>query len=290
MTTCYSDSDNRTLKLNCKNEVANKKAPYYIQDQSIELQDSVLFAIPMCSDSSVFFSVLERQTEVNDYKAKKNTGSIVLLTLDKMVVNFHGLWSIEVLPMSEATILFSFLDYRTKHSFEAREGNTENYNEDNVLIKNKKNLALTVSNKYKSLLSIFVYELLKIEDVLFELLFDFFRKSENYWIVHFLLAQVLEEDNEKLNIKVGQASKKYGVSESYFRKLCHKTFARSPKKQIRFWRAAHSILELIEKGKPIVHIAGHNGYSSSSHFSSEIKFFFGLTPKEFKKLKGLLNE
>jgi AraC-like DNA-binding protein len=49
-------------------------------------------------------------------------------------------------------------------------------------------------------------------------------------------------------------------------------------------------LQLIENDQSIGTIAGDNGYASSSHFSSEIKSLFGITPREFKKLEGLLHE
>ncbi|MGL4721263.1 MAG: helix-turn-helix domain-containing protein, partial [Kluyvera intermedia] len=214
---------------------------------------------------------------------------IVLSTLDDMEIVFWGDWMVEILSISQATTLFSFLDYQAKSRSviaKPRMAETNNY----LLMRTERNLAILVDDECKSLIGLLIFTLLKPQGHRLENLFSFVRSVESYWVAHFLLSQVMNEDKESESNKIGIASKIYGVSESYFRKLCHHAFTQGPKKQLRLWRAAHSALQLIEKDNSIAAVAGKNGYASSSHFSSEIKSLFGITPREFKKLEGLLHE
>ena len=189
--------------------------------------------------------------------------------------------------MSQVTTLFSFLDYQTKCPEASGEGIE---GQENVMLLTASHLVLRVEHENKSLMALLISSLLAPQDRRLASLFAFVRNVESYWIAHFLLSQVMNEDKESETHKIYNASRIYGVSESYFRKLCHHAFTRGPKKQLRLWRAANSALQLIENDQSIATIAGDNGYASSSHFSSEIKSLFGITPREFKKLEGLLHE
>lgn len=271
------------------NDSANAEMPLYVSDACIDLNNGVLFARPLNSESIMNVSPSGELRENYDDRLNNILQPIVLSTLDNMEIAFRGDWMVEILSMSQATTLFSFLDYQAKSrsvNTEARVGETNT----SLLMHTERNLAILVDDECKSLMGMLIFTLLKPQDRRLENLFSFVRNVESYWIAHFLLSQVMNEDKESDSHKIGNASKIYGVSESYFRKLCHHAFTRGPKKQLRLWRAAHSALQLIEKDHSIAAIAGNNGYASSSHFSSEIKSLFGITPREFKKLEGLLHE
>jgi AraC-like DNA-binding protein len=118
----------------------------------------------------------------------------------------------------------------------------------------------------------------------------FIRNIESYWITYFLLSRFMDVEKKGENFKLSSASSDYGVSETYFRKLCRNAFIFGPKKQLRIWRAAQSALQLIEKDISIEMVAMDNSYASSSHFTSEMKSIFGITPRELRKMVGLFHE
>ncbi|MDR3106187.1 MAG: helix-turn-helix domain-containing protein [Yokenella regensburgei] len=271
------------------NDRAHAGMLLFVSDECIELNNGMLFARPLNSESVMAVSASGELRENYDDRLNNILHPIVLSTLDNMEIAFGGDWMVEILSMSQATTLFSFLDYQAKSRSviaEPREGETNT----SLLMHTERNLVILVDDECKSLMGMLIFTLLKPKDHRLGNLFSFVRNVESYWIAHFLLSQVMNEDKESDSHKIGNASKIYGVSESYFRKLCHHAFTRGPKKQLRLWRAAHSALQLIEKDNSISAIAGNNGYASSSHFSSEIKSLFGITPREFKKLEGLLHE
>lgn len=261
---------------------------FNVSNMNFVLENSMLFAWPQSGESTLAFITAEE----DGWPSIRNEGiqhSIVLSTVNKMDVALTGVWVIETLTMSQATTLFSFLDYQTKCRGSVSNG-TEKECESSTLVRTEKHLAVSLGDENKSMMAILISTLLKPQHHRLESLFSFIRGVESYWISYFLLCQMMNEDKESDCHKIAHVSRTYGVSESYFRKLCHDAFTRGPKKQLRLWRAAHSALQLIEKDNSISTIAGNNGYSSSSHFSSEIKSLFGITPREFKKLENLLHE
>ena len=264
-------------------------APLVVSDEIVELDNGVLFARPLGHDSVMALITSGEQDEFLVESKENIRQSVVLSTLNRMNVTFSGEWVIETLTMSQATTLFSFLDYQAKSRGDLS-GRLEDVKSHPALMHTERNLVVLIEKENKSMMGMLISTMLKPQDRRLESMFSFIRNVESYWISHFLLSQVMNEDKESDSHKIGNASKIYGVSESYFRKLCHHAFTRGPKKQLRLWRAAHSALQLIEKDNSISAIAGNNGYASSSHFSSEIKSLFGITPREFKKLEGLLHE
>ncbi|MFV8988110.1 helix-turn-helix domain-containing protein [Serratia fonticola] len=260
-----------------------------VRDECIELNNGVLFARPLNNEAAMAFSASGERKENYGGRLKKISQPIVLSTLDKMKITFDGKWVIETLSMSQAATLFSFLDYQTKfHKVNSKP--CLGAMNSSLLMHTVRNLALLVADECKSMMGMLILTLLKPQDCRLKSLFSFIRSLENYWVSHFLLSQFMNNDKESDSLKISNVSEVYGVSASYFRKLCNHAFTRGPKKQLRLWRAAHSALQLIEKDNSISTTAENNGYASSSHFSSEIKSLFGITPKEFKKLGGLLHE
>lgn len=257
-----------------------------IDCKDIKCHSAILFARPV-NQHSIMSLAVDQTEEERAVAFDTIRHAVIIATLSKIHLCFSGEWIVEVKSMSQATTLFSFLDYQAKcpeASGESREG------QDNVMLLTASHLVLRVEYENKSLMALLISSLLDPQDRRLESLFTFVRNVESYWIAHFLLSQVMNEDKESETHKIYNASRIYGVSESYFRKLCHHAFTRGPKKQLRLWRAANSALQLIENDQSIATIAGDNGYASSSHFSSEIKSLFGITPREFKKLEGLLHE
>lgn len=273
------------------NEKERVIIPINENDGIVDLNNGVLFARPKSVNSVMTLITSSKQEHYPGGEQQKISEPVVLSTLDSMRIIFSGEWVIETLTMSQATTLFSFLDYQAK-SRSGISGRSEQDKDQNhsVLVHTDRDLAVIIEKENKSMMGMLISYLLKPQDRRLETLFTFIRSVESYWVAQFLLSQVMNEDKESDRHKISNASKVYGVSESYFRKLCHHAFDRGPKKQLRLWRAAYSALQLIEKDNSIAAIAGNNGYASSSHFSSEIKSLFGITPREFKKLEGLLHE
>ncbi|AUX72531.1 helix-turn-helix domain-containing protein [Erwinia pyrifoliae] len=251
----------------------------------IEFSNSLVFAKPLNESSYLGFSSdgnrIDGELRINQ--------SSVFASLDTMKIKVTGDWLFEQLSMPQVAILISFLDYhdnpcRIIHS------KTGNYYDESLIIQNDRFYISKVNYSGRCLVALLIGRRLRSVDYGIENLFNFVRRIENYWISHFLLSQFLKEEKDSSADRLYNASKSYGVSESYFRKLCHNTFSRGPKKQLRIWRASYSALQLIEKDNSIATIAGNNGYASSSHFSSEIKSIFGIRPREFKDLKGFFYE
>lgn len=268
------------------NDVKQSEGQRKIVRKCIDLNNGIIFARPLDEQSVLSFTITE--TEGNGVVDKSDIRHpTVLATRSNMHVGLEGEWQTEIMPMSQAATLFSFLDFQSK----CREIKMpDNASSQTILLHTDLHLVVAAGAADKSFMGMLMNAMLNPQEYRLDSLFVFVRNVESYWISHFLLSQVMNEDKESDTHKIYNASKVYGVSESYFRKLCHHAFTRGPKKQLRIWRAANSALQLIEKDNSIAMIAGDNGYASSSHFSSEIKSHFGITPREFKKLEGLLHE
>ncbi|KIH84549.1 Type III secretion thermoregulatory protein (LcrF,VirF,transcription regulation of virulence plasmid) [Pseudomonas batumici] len=98
------------------------------------------------------------------------------------------------------------------------------------------------------------------------------RQSPDYWLVRFLLEQGTA--SEKL---IGLA-KRYGVSVSHFRRLCHQALGCAAKPELRDWRTAKALLSMIGSECSLTDVALEFGYASSSHFSKEVRELLGVAP------------
>ncbi|MGL4978292.1 MAG: helix-turn-helix domain-containing protein [Plesiomonas sp.] len=99
------------------------------------------------------------------------------------------------------------------------------------------------------------------------------RGTESYWLVRFLLAQSVYGDTLK------DLGDRYGVSNSHFRRLCRQALGGGAKSELRDWRMARSLLDVVERQGTLTEVALKHGYSSSSHFSNEIRQLFGVSPR-----------
>ncbi|WP_224653923.1 helix-turn-helix domain-containing protein [Pectobacterium versatile] len=259
----------------------------FLRDEILEFNNVLLFARPVNKYSVLSFIMCSTNND-GEYQ-NYASASAVLATQDSMVLRLQGEWIVEIFPISQITTLFSFLDYQEKTC--SRVSDSDNDATKNpATMTSKRCFFSLVENEKNNFFDMVISYRLRQNESSIDDMFAFVRNIESYWIASFLLSQLMSDDKSRDTHKLYNVCKIYGVSESYFRKLCNNAFSCGPKKQLRLWRAAYSALQLIEKDNSISMIAGDNGYASSSHFSSEIKSLFGITPREFKKLKGFLHE
>lgn len=285
----YSDSiqyrGNKLFRLSSNKMRATVSTVGLLDNGVVKLNNSLVFARPLESTSSLKFSpnndLVNEVVNINQ--------SSVLASMDSMKIKVTGNWAFEEISMPQVAILVSFLDYQANRCRIIR-SKTKDYSDTSVIMQTERFYISNLSCNANCFVALLISSKLRPVDYGIESFLSFIRKIENYWISHFLLSQLFNEDKDSGTDRLYNASKSYGVSESYFRKLCHNTFTRGPKKQLRIWRASHSALQLIEKDKSIATIAGNNGYASSSHFSSEIKSIFGIRPREFRDLEVFFNE
>lgn len=105
-------------------------------------------------------------------------------------------------------------------------------------------------------------------------LHDLLRRMEHYSLVRYLL------DGTETNLSLHDLGKMYGLSYSHFRRLCKNALGGKVKTELCSWRMARCILDIIEGKDDMTTIAHKYGYSSSSHFSAEVRNRLGITPRE----------
>ncbi|KVN98512.1 hypothetical protein WJ69_34205 [Burkholderia ubonensis] len=101
------------------------------------------------------------------------------------------------------------------------------------------------------------------------------RGFEPYRLVRFLLS---EHGQVKSVAALGE---RYGLSKSHFNRLCRQVLGNGVKHELRLWRATEAMLQVFERQEAMTVIAYEHGFSSSSHFSREIKQLFGVSPRRF---------
>lgn len=100
------------------------------------------------------------------------------------------------------------------------------------------------------------------------------RKTEYYGLVRYLI----EGTTTSLNLY--ELGRVYGLSYSHFRRLCRNALGVKVKAELCNWRMARCVLEILEGQSDMTTVAHKYGYSSSSHFSSEVKQRIGKTPRD----------
>jgi AraC-like DNA-binding protein len=101
---------------------------------------------------------------------------------------------------------------------------------------------------------------------------DLLRQGENYRLLHFLLNQGASSE------KLGFLARRYGVSVSHFRRLCHHALGGAAKPEMREWRTAQALLAMTKGKQSLTDVALEFGFASSSHFSKEIRKLVGVKP------------
>ncbi|KVD78006.1 AraC family transcriptional regulator [Burkholderia sp. ABCPW 14] len=176
-------------------------------------------------------------------------------------------WKFHKIPVYEASKLLAFLEHSMKRDF-GRSGSGCGVRE--VIVETPGDL------------NIWKFERWLIERVmgggsLDARFFDFLRSQETYGLVRFLLGERLS------NKTIPELSERYGVSESHFRRLCKQALGKSLKRELRQWRAATALLDVVEGQQSMTQLAMSHGFASPSHFSQEIKNLFGLSPGQFRR-------
>ena len=103
------------------------------------------------------------------------------------------------------------------------------------------------------------------------------RSREAYSLISFLLQDHAQGRDRLLDI-----CRTYGLSTSYFRKLCKKMLGHNAKSTLSHWRAVNALLDIVTKSHSILNVALVNGYSSASHISRDIHRKFGYAPSAFR--------
>lgn len=242
-----------------------------------QVHDKVLYLLPLSKNA--YFSI---HTNEGPGKWVKPFHAIIVGVHSLVTFCFYGEWRLVDIPLNDAAALLAFTEYDIKYNDEIQSSiiNVEETVFYSLLVKDQK----------VTLQDILLLSKKPAYQESYAGLYHFIRQRESYWIVNYLLSLIVSGNGDAMNNKIQEVSKRYGVSESYFRKLCHRYLKRGAKGQMRIWRAAYCALQLIEGNSSISVIAQDNGYSSSSHFSMEMKSFFGITPKNFRALEGFLYE
>ncbi len=93
---------------------------------------------------------------------------------------------------------------------------------------------------------------------------------EAYQLVRFVL--------EHPDFGVQQLADRYGLSVAQFRRIGRKAFGRSLKEQLRLLRAGRVLHRYADTGHTFTRLSSDFGFSSPSHFCSEIKSLLGRSP------------
>ncbi|VVO48254.1 hypothetical protein PS880_00162 [Pseudomonas fluorescens] len=110
------------------------------------------------------------------------------------------------------------------------------------------------------------------------------RGDESYRLLEFLHEHAF--GGEKLQ----DLAPVYGVSVSHFRRLCHQALGGTAKSELRDWRVARALLSMVEGAHSLTSVAYEHGYSSSSHFSKEIRDRVGVAPSSLVDITRLPSE
>lgn len=94
---------------------------------------------------------------------------------------------------------------------------------------------------------------------------------ESYQLVRFVL--------ENPDLGVQQLADRYGLSVAQFRRIGRKAFGRSLKEQLRLLRAGRVLHCHADTGHTFTRLSSDFGFSSPSHFCSEIKSLLGRSPR-----------
>jgi len=93
---------------------------------------------------------------------------------------------------------------------------------------------------------------------------------EPYQLIRFVL--------EHPDLGVQQLADRYGLSVAQFRRIGRKAFGRSLKEQLRLLRAGRVLHRHADTGHTFTRLSSDFGFSSPSHFCSEIKALLGRSP------------
>ncbi|KND58518.1 Transcriptional regulator, AraC family [Candidatus Burkholderia verschuerenii] len=100
---------------------------------------------------------------------------------------------------------------------------------------------------------------------------------------------VLSEAGRHWNFGISEtvqaAAKKYGMSETTFRRVVRRSFGDSPKRLQMEERLSHAEHLLISSDRPISSVAFDVGFKSTSSFTNAFRRIHGITPSDFRSIK-----
>ncbi|RWA50977.1 hypothetical protein AU476_26675 [Cupriavidus sp. UYMSc13B] len=194
--------------------------------------------------------------------------TLIASTTGVKIVSREGAWEFQEIPIREAAKLLVFLECDREESAYPTAAGEKRWREPVIDATGD----LNVRNFERWLIGRAVKR-----DPADAPLFDFLRAQETYGLVRFLL----KEHNAITSI--AKLSQRYGVSESHFRRLCRQALGKGLKRELRQWRAAMAVLDVVESGESLTQVASSHGFSSSSHFSREIRDLFGFSPSQVRR-------
>lgn len=109
------------------------------------------------------------------------------------------------------------------------------------------------------------------------------RRTESYWLVRYLLSA----SARLVGANLAELGELYGLSYSHFRRVCKQALGNNAKSELKNWRIARSLLEVVEHRSSLTDVALKHGYASSSHFSTEIKNRLGVPPRALADITSL---
>lgn len=214
----------------------------------------------------------------------------LLLSTVALNIEYQGEWIIEKYSYFDFVYLLVLLDYKLKiNSKDECLSNESKDCQSSPVVRYDKGLFISLlKDEIKNIKKVFFLDRVTGRSKHLEPLFNYIRNQEVYWVTYHLLTTKNKSEYEE--DKLNDIIKRYGLSESQFRKLCKNVFNRSPKKQLRLWRASASVMSIIDNDNALSQTAFENGFSSSSHLGVDIKSLFGFTPSEIKKLSEIFHD
>lgn len=107
------------------------------------------------------------------------------------------------------------------------------------------------------------------------------RGGESYQLVAYL------HRHAACNCTLRTLAERYGVCVSHFRRLCHQALGAGSRSELRDWRAAIALLDIVERRAPLTDVALRCGYASSSHFARDIRQRLGVMPSSLLDITRL---
>jgi AraC-like DNA-binding protein len=222
------------------------------------------------SDRSVTLEV-ERGTYSRVLRLDRHRSALVANRHHVQAISRDGAWYFESIPIYETSKLLAFLDSGAT-SRSARCGLRVGC--EGCLVADVPG-DVSVETFERWLVTSFAKRVISVETLL-----DFVRAGESYKLVRFLLAERLQFRT------IDELAVRYGLSESHFRRLCRQAFGGSLKREIRRWRAAAGAMAFLEERRNMTDIAINNGFANASHFSREVKNFFGISLGRVRRRKS----
>ena len=104
-------------------------------------------------------------------------------------------------------------------------------------------------------------------------------RASTSWIE--ALKELIHQTPEKLSLKI--LSEQLGVHPVHLSRAIPKYLSVNLGEYLRQDKVKQSISFLIDNSYSLTEIAFKSGFSDQSHFTRTFKFYFGMTPKVFKK-------